>query len=61
MLHHHAEKNVPIRHRLAIGIREIELKLTIGIFMIAGLHVPAEIIHVPYNLVHEIQVLKEPE
>jgi len=45
LLHHEAEEGEAIAHGQGVRIGKVGLKLTVGILMIKGIHVPAEVVH----------------
>ena len=55
-LHHPAEERVPVGRRQRIGVTPVDLELAVGILVIVGVGVPAQLLHVPDQRRHQIEV-----
>ena len=56
LLHHHPPDDETVRHGHGVGIGKVELELAVGVFMIEGMHLPAELVHRRDDVVEELEV-----
>ena len=58
LLHHQAPHHETVGHGHRVGIGKVELELAVGVFMIEGMHLPAELVHRRDDVVEELEVEK---
>ena len=58
LLHHQPPHHETIGHGHGIGIGKVEFELAVGVFMIEGMHFPAELVHRRHDVVEELEVEK---
>ncbi|MGC3992159.1 MAG: hypothetical protein QM796_21185 [Chthoniobacteraceae bacterium] len=59
LLRHHAEEDVAVRHREAVGVFEVELELRIAVLVVEGIDVPAQLIHRAHHPVEPVVAVEE--
>ena len=57
--HHPAEEGVPVSGGQAVGIGPVDLELAVGIFVVVGVRIPAELLHVAQQLGGEVEIAVE--
>ena len=55
-LYHPAKERLPVGRSQGVRIAPVNLELTVGIFVIVGVRIPAELLHVANQRRHHIQI-----
>ena len=56
---HHPEEHQAVGHGQCVGIFEVGFELAVGVFVIKRVHIPAQLVHGVYQLIHDGQVIHE--
>ena len=61
LLHHQPPHDEAVGHGHDVGIGEVELELAVGVLMIEGVHLPAELVHRRHDVVQKFQLMSVSE
>ena len=59
LFHHEAEEGEPISHCQRVAVGEICFKLALGVFVVEGVYVPAQIVHGGDDAVDDFVVIED--